>query len=435
MKLSFSAPQGLGGNLVPPADKSITHRLIMLAAVAAGESRVINPLETGDCLSTRRCLEELGVPIISFQAGGRPGLRISGRGLTGFREPPRALDAGNSGTTLRLLAGLVAGQPVRVVLGGDASLNSRPMLRIVEPLRAMGAEIRGAAVGRFAPLEFLPGTGTLAALNYRLPVASAQVKSALLFAGLRGASGSVLTGCIGSRDHTERLFTYLGLPLERDEQTLRIDPVASLPAFEVEVPGDFSSAAFFIAAALISGRELVVRGCGLNPTRLGFLRVLKRMGARLEVNVQSEYGGEPAGTIRVRPGDLEAVTVTAEEVPALIDEIPLLAVLGVFARGNSVVRGASELRIKESDRIQTVADMLGALGGRLAVYEDGFAVEGPQALTGGVIDSGGDHRIAMAGAVLAAGVRAPVTVDRFEAATVSFPDFVADYRRLGGRVQ
>jgi 3-phosphoshikimate 1-carboxyvinyltransferase len=434
MKLSFCAPRGLGGELSPPADKSITHRAIMLAAVAAGESRVINPLATGDCVSTRRCLEELGARITDFRAGPRPGLLISGQGLTGFREPARALDAGNSGTTLRLLAGLVAGLPIRVVLGGDHSLNSRPMLRIVEPLRAMGAEIRGPAGGGHAPLEFLPGSGSLKAADYCLPVASAQVKSALLFAGLRAASTSVLTGRLDSRDHTERMFSYLGLPLRRSDGALHLDPVPSLPAFELEVPGDFSSAAFFITAALISGRELWVRNCGLNPTRLGFLQVLRRMGARLTFSEESEAGGEPVGSIHVEPGDLTAVSVSAAEVPALIDEIPLLAVLGAFARGTSTVRGAAELRLKESDRIRAVADMLAALGGRVEMFEDGFAVEGPQALTGGLVDSGGDHRIAMAGAVLAAGVRAPVQVDRFEAAAVSFPDFTADFRRLGGRV-
>jgi 3-phosphoshikimate 1-carboxyvinyltransferase len=435
MKAIFSAPKGLGGECIPPADKSITHRVTLLAAVATGESRVINPLETGDCVSTRRCLEDLGVPVSAFPGGKRPGLRIRGLGLTGFREPAGKLNAGNSGTTLRLLAGLVAGLPIRVVLGGDGSLNSRPMLRIVEPLRDMGADIRGRSGGRYAPLEFMPGSGSLKAANYRLPVASAQVKSALLFAGLRAASASVLTGCIDSRDHTERLFASLGLPLHRDAGALRLDPVTSVPAFEIEVPGDFSSAAFFITGALISGRELIIRGCGLNPTRLGFLRVLREMGARISVRETSVSGGEPVGSIRVEPGELSALQVSEAEVPALIDEIPLLAVLSVFARGRSVVRGAAELRFKESDRIRAIADMLTALGGRVSVFEDGFAIEGPQTLQGGTIDSGGDHRIAMAGAILSAGVGTAVAVKHFEAAAVSYPDFVADFRRLGGRVE
>ena len=435
MKVIFSAPQGLGGDCVPPADKSITHRVILLAAVATGESRVINPLETGDCVSTRRCLEDLGVPVSAFPEGKRAGLRIRGLGLTGFQEPAGTLNAGNSGTTLRLLAGLVAGLPIRVVLGGDSSLNSRPMLRIVEPLRDMGADIRGPSGGRYAPLEFMPGSGSLQPANYRLPVASAQVKSALLFAGLRAASASVLMGCLDSRDHTERLYASLGLPLRRDAGALRLDPVASVPAFEIEVPGDFSSAAFFITGALISGRELIIRGCGLNPTRLGFLRVLREMGARISVRETSVSGGEPVGSIRVKPGELSALSVSAADVPALIDEIPLLAVLSVFARGKSVVHGAAELRFKESDRIRATADMLTALGGRVSVFEDGFAIEGPQTLQGGTIDSGGDHRIAMAGAILSAGVETAVAVDRFEAAAVSYPDFVADFRRLGGRVE
>jgi len=434
MEATFSAPRGLGGDLYPPADKSITHRALMLAAVAAGESRVFNPLSTGDCLATRRCLEDLGVRFAPLPPGGRPGLRIAGRGLTGLRGPAGALDAGNSGTTLRLLAGLIAGLPIRVVLGGDDSLNSRPMLRIVEPLRSMGADIRGASGGRYPPLEFLPGGGSLGPADYCLPVASAQVKSTLLFAGLRAASPSLLTGKIDSRDHTERLYHYLGLPLSREAGFLRLEPVDSIPPFELEVPGDFSSAAFFITGALISGQELTVRGCGLNPTRLGFLRVLERMGAQLEVRDEGESGGEPVGSIRVRPGALSAVTVTAEEVPALIDEIPLVAVLGAFARGVTAVCGAGELRYKESDRIRAVVDMLGALGGRAEPKEDGFSVDGPQVLSGGTVDSGGDHRIAMAGAILAAGAGTPVTVERFEAAAVSFPDFISDFRRLGGEV-
>jgi 3-phosphoshikimate 1-carboxyvinyltransferase len=355
--------------------------------------------------------------------------------LNGLAEPGAVLDAQNSGTTIRLLAGVLAGQPMHAVLSGDASLRARPMLRVVEPLRAMGARIEGRQGGRLAPLSLLAGTGTLRALRYDLPVPSAQVKSALLLAALRADGESSLGGALASRDHTERLLEFLGLPLRREADRLVVTPRPSLPAFELEVPGDPSSAAFFLAAALVSGRELEVTGCGLNPTRLGFVEVLRRMGARVEALAEAQSGGEPVGRLRLEPGRLTGTTVEAGEVPALIDEVPLLAVLGVFARGCTRVRGAGELKHKESDRLQAVRRLLAAVGGSVELADDGFAVEGPQALSSGIVDSGGDHRIAMAAAVLASGIPQGVEVRGFEAAAVSFPDFLATYRALGGRAE
>jgi 3-phosphoshikimate 1-carboxyvinyltransferase len=430
MNLRFSAPRGIGGVMHPPPDKSITHRALLLAAVADGESRVANPLATGDCLSTRACLRALGVEV--QEEPGGPAWRVRGRGLRGLAEPSEVLDAQNSGTTMRLACGLLAGLPLHAVLTGDASLRARPMLRVVEPLRAMGARIEGRDGGRLPPLSLLAGGGTLRALHFDLPVPSAQVKSALLLAALRADGESSLGGALDSRDHTERLLGFLGLPPVRQGGRLRIAPAPSLPAFELVVPGDPSSAAFFLVAALLSGRELEVRGCGLNPTRLGFARVLARMGARLEELPEGQSGGEPTGRLRLGPGELSGVTVEAGEVPALIDEIPLLAVLGAFARGRTVVRGAGELRHKESDRLQAIGRLLEAVGGRVELSDDGFAVEGPQPLRGGTVDPAGDHRIAMAAAVLGAGIAQGVVVRRFEAAAVSFPDFLATFRALGG---
>ena len=278
MTLRFSAPRGIGGVMTPPPDKSITHRALLLAAVAGGVSRIANPLATGDCLSTRACLRALGVEVEEDAGAGLD--RFAGRGLRGLAEPAEVLDAQNSGTTIRLLCGLLAGQPLHAVLSGDASLRARPMLRVVEPLRGMGARIEGRAGGRLAPLALLPGSGTLRALRYDLPVPSAQVKSALLLAALRADGESSLGGALDSRDHTERLLGFLGLSLGRTERAAcGSSRPSALPAFELEVPGDPSSAAFFLAAALVSGRELEVTGCGLNPTRLGFVRVLARMGA------------------------------------------------------------------------------------------------------------------------------------------------------------
>jgi len=434
MKAVFSAPRGIGGHFIPPADKSLTHRALMLASLAAGSSWIANPLDTGDCLSTRACLAALGVAIAESGRGSAKGLRVEGVGLRGFREPAGVLDAGNSGTTLRLLCGLLAGQALYAVASGDSSLLSRPMLRVVGPLRAMGARIEGRGGGRYAPLSFLPG-GELRPLSCELEVPSAQVKSALLLAALRASAPVRLAGRLDSRDHTERLFAYLGLPLRREGGALVMEPVKSIPPFEAEIPGDVSSAAFFVTAALICGRELWVRRCGLNPTRLGFIRFAGRMGARIEILEESSLAGEPAGSLHVLPADLNGVAVEEGEVPFLIDEIPLVAVLACFARGLTEVRGAGELRHKESDRIQAIAALIRALGGEITLFEDGFRLEGPQPLRGGAVDPAGDHRIAMAAAVLAAGLPGEVEVAGFDAARVSFPDFIAVFRQLGGEVR
>jgi len=441
MKLTFTAPRGLGGVMTPPPDKSITHRALMLAAVADGRSRVDNPLDTGDCRCTRDCLRGLGVAISEERsapaAGSQPALRliIEGRGLRGLAEPQAVLDAGNSGTTMRLLAGLLAGLPLFTLLSGDRSLCSRPMLRVVQPLRAMGADIRGREGGRLAPLAFLPGTGSLHGGGHVLPVASAQGKSALMFAALRADSPVSIAGAVSSRDHTERLFRHLGLPMALESGRLECAPARTVRALETSVPGDISSAAFFLAAALLAGRELEVRGCGLNPTRTGFLEVLRRMGAEVLLREEAVCGGEPVGSLRLCPGPQRAVEVRPEEVPLLIDEIPLVAVLGAAAEGQTRVLGAEELRHKESDRLQATARLLSAVGGRLELRADGFVVEGPQTLRPGLVDPQGDHRLAMAGAVLAARIPGGVTVDGFQAAEVSYPDFLATFRQLGGSAE
>jgi 3-phosphoshikimate 1-carboxyvinyltransferase len=433
MEATFHARRaGLGGAYAPPADKSITHRSLLFASVADGVSVVRRPLSTGDCRSTRGCLERLGVPMTEAADGT---LTIRGVGLRGFAEPAAALDAGNSGTTTRLLSGMMAGLPLFATLVGDASLSARPMARVVTPLCAMGARIEARAGGNLLPLCFLPGSGTLHPLAWDLPVASAQVKGALALAALRAEGPSRIGGRIDSRDHTERMLgTGLGLGVHIHDGALLVEPAARIPSFEIDVPGDVSSAAFFIAAALVSGRELIVRGCGLNPTRLGFLDVVRRMGAWVETQEDGTTLGEPWGTIRVTPGRLRGTTVAPEEVPDLIDEVPLIAVLGLFAEGVTEVRGAEELRHKESDRLAAVVVLASALGGRVEPLDGGFRVEGPQPLRGGVVDPGGDHRIAMAAAAAAAGTTAPVRVTDVDCARVSYPDFLSDYRALGGSV-
>jgi 3-phosphoshikimate 1-carboxyvinyltransferase len=430
MDPTFRAPRGLGGSLRPPPDKSITHRALMLAAVSSGRCRIRHPLATGDCVSTRLCLESLGADFLDVESG----IEANGVGLRGVREPRRILNAENSGTTTRLLCGLLAGQPHFIILTGDDSLTSRPMARVVEPLRKMGARIEGREGGRYAPLCFLPGGNELAPLDWSLPVPSAQVKSCLLFAGLRAIGPSRISGMTASRDHTERMLRHLGVRLDDDAGTLVIHPAAGLPGFDIDVPGDLSSAAFFLAAALISGRKLSLGGCGINPSRAGFLQVAGRMGATVTVRQETESLGEPSGTIELAPGDLRGTAVTAAEIPDLIDEIPLLAILGLLAHGVTEVRGAEELRFKESDRLAMIARMAESLGGKVMLHDDGFTVEGPQTLHAGVVDPRGDHRIAMAAAVAAAGVRGGVRVTGFDCARVSYPDFLRDFLSLGGEV-
>ena len=288
--------------------------------------------------------------------------------------------------------------------------------------------------GSFAPLCFLPGSGELTPISWRLPVPSAQVKSSLLLAALRAGGQCRIGGLIGSRDHTERMLRALGVRVEQADGELIACPVRDLPGFEMEVPGDISSAAFFLAAALISGRHLTVRGCGVNPTRSGLLEVMRRMGARLSAQEEKSSLGEPVGTITAEPGELRGTKVSAAEVPELIDEVPLLAVLGLFSRGTTEVRGAEELRFKESDRLEMIAGMAKSLGGKIEVFPDGFVIEGPQALHAGTVDPRGDHRIAMAAAVAAAGIPGGVKVTGFECARVSYPDFARDFAALGGEI-
>ncbi len=404
----------------------------MLAAISDGESRVTNPLETGDCVSTRKILEALGVEIRP-DAGG---LVVGGRGLRGFKEPSSILDAENSGTLMRLFSGLLAGLPMFAVMTGDGSLRRRPMGRVVEPLRRMGARIEGREGGKGAPLCFLPGRGGLSAIAYDLDVASAQVKSAIILAALRGDGITRIKEKAGSsRDHTERLLTSLGADVRALGKVIEVSPASSLPAFTFQVPGDVSSASFFLAAAAITGGTLEVGGCGINPTRLGFISALRRMGAAIEVVEESSCLGEPIGTIRLAPAELSAVEVEPSEIPDLIDEVPLIAVLALFCRGRTMVKGAGELRHKESDRLEALGKLVESLGGRIELFPDGFAVEGPQALHTGVVDSFMDHRIAMAAAVAGAAIPGGVRVTGVEAARVSYPDFVKDYRSLGGCVE
>ncbi|MDR7399491.1 MAG: 3-phosphoshikimate 1-carboxyvinyltransferase [Armatimonadota bacterium] len=422
-------PARLGGRFRPPGDKSVSHRAVLLGALASGVTVARNFLEAEDTLRSVGCVRALGVPV-ELEGGV---LRVHGRRR--WSQPGHVLDAGNSGTTIRLLCGLVSGQPVEAVLDGDESLRRRPMDRVVEPLRRMGADIQ-AKDGRFAPVRVRGGT--LRPARHELPVASAQVKSALLLAGLYAEGRTVVVEPAASRDHTERLLKAMGVQvrsraLDGGGVEAVVEGPARPEAVEVEVPGDFSSAAFFVAAAAAQpGAELVVEHVGLNPTRTGLLEVLRDMGAEVLVEDLREVAGEPVGTLLVRGKQLRGVRVGGGLIPRLIDEIPALAVAAAVAEGETVVRDAAELRVKESDRIRTVVRALQAVGVDAEELPDGMVVRGGRIL-GGEVDPEGDHRIAMAFAVAGLLSREGVKVVGTECAAVSFPQFERWLRVLAAR--
>jgi len=407
-----------------PPDKSISHRAALLGGIAAGTTRVDGFLRAEDCLSTLRCLRGLGVAV----EDAADHLVIRGGSL---REPEDVLDVGNSGTTIRLLAGILAGQPFHSVLTGDASIRSRPMDRVAEPLRRMGARVSGRNGGRLAPLAI--DGGGLRAIAYTTPVPSAQVKSAVLLAGLFAEGETAVREPAPSRDHTERMLGAFGVPVARDGLAARLRGPAALRGTTVRVPGDLSSAAYFlVAAALVPGSEVTVDGVGLNPTRTGVLDILRMMGARVEVRDTREEGGEPAGTVTVRAAPLHGATIGGDLIPRAIDELPVLTVAACLADGETVIRDAAELRVKESDRIAALAREMGRLGGRIEAQPDGLAVVGARRLRGGRVSSGGDHRIAMALAVAGLCADGPVTVEDPECIQTSFPEFEATLRRVTG---
>ena len=412
--------RGLRGAARVPADKSITHRGLILGAVATGESRLANPSPAGDCAATLACIQALGA-----QVDGGPGeWRIRGVGLRGLQEPADALDCCRSGTTMRLLAGLLAGQEGLFILRGDPQLHRRPMGRIVEPLRAMGAQATGRAGGKFPPLV-IQGAA-LRGTTHHLAVASAQVKSCLLLAGLLAEGTTTVHSPAPSRDHTERLLQAAGVPLREDGTTVAVEgPVEALAPLDLVVPGDFSSAAFLlVAACLVPGSEVVLQGVGLNPTRMGLLHVLRQMGASVEVHQGgASNAGEPVGDLLVRWSPLRGVEVGGEAIPALIDEVPILAVAATQAEGTTVVRDAADLRHKESDRIAATVQELRRLGARIEERPDGFVVEGPARLRGARVESHGDHRLALALAVAGLVAEGETVVEGFDRAADSFPGF------------
>jgi 3-phosphoshikimate 1-carboxyvinyltransferase len=409
---------GLRGEITVPGDKSISHRAVILGAIASGTTTVRGFLRAGDCLRTAEAFEKMGVTI--EQRGDA--LRIEGRGLRGLVEPADVLDLGNSGTGMRLLTGLLAGQTFFSVLTGDESLRRRPMRRVVDPLRQMGASIAGRNGGEFAPLAI---TGRpLSGIRYDLPVASAQVKSALLLAGLTAGGTTRLTEPSASRDHTERMLRAFGADPKVEGTAVSITPPGSLRACDLEIPGDPSSAAFLVVAALIvPGSEILIRNVGVNPTRTGFIDILLQMGADLRIENRREIGGEPAADLAVRSGALKGVTVDPALVPRAIDEFPALAVAAAFAEGETLIRGARELRVKESDRIAVMAAELRKIGAQAEELPDGLRIRGGAPIAGAVCDSRGDHRVAMAMAVAGLAASGETVVEDADCIETSFPGF------------
>ncbi len=427
MKSAFLDRRGkIAGCFIPPGDKSISHRAVMLGSLAEGSSVFTHFLEAGDCLHTLKAFESLGVEAVHQPGTGR--LRIEGRGLRSLTCPSGNLYLGNSGTSMRLLLGILAGQRFECTLSGDPSLSLRPMKRVVQPLKQMGAQIKGRDNGNFAPLMIRGGR--LRGIEFENVLASAQVKSAILFAGLYAESVTRITEPRPSRDHTEKLLIAAGAAFEQTGAGLMVRQTERLKPLSFEIPGDFSAAAFFIAAAaMIPGSDLTVENVGLNPLRTGMLDVLKRMGAVIEIHEKTGFP-EPCGMIHVSGARLRGTRITAHEIPGLIDELPAIMTVMALSEGESLISGAEELRVKETDRIMSLVGNLNVLGAQLQELPDGCLIRGVEQLQGGAVKSFGDHRTAMCMAVASLRCRGEIQIEDIECVATSFPDFFTEFERL-----
>jgi 3-phosphoshikimate 1-carboxyvinyltransferase len=416
------------GDITVPGDKSISHRALLFGALAEGETTITGFLESEDTEATAGCLRAMGVQVEMGET-----VRVQGVGLHGLRPPAEILWTGNSGTTTRLLMGILAGQPFAATLQGDASLAKRPMDRVAIPLRLMGAEVAGQGE-RCTPPISVHG-GHLRGIAYASPVASAQVKSAILLAGLYAEGETAVTEPQKSRDHTERMLRGFGVPVEEDGLNVRVRGGGRMTGRGIAVPGDISSAAFFlVAGAIMPGARVTVRGVGINPTRAGLLDVLRAMGARLTLSNERLEGGEPVADLTTEYGPLTGTPITGALIPRLIDELPVLAVAAAVAEGTTVIADAKELRVKESDRIATVSRFLRDMGAEVEEREDGMVIHGGHALHGAEVESHGDHRVAMSAAVAALAAGVENRIHGAESIATSFPSFTALMQELGAEI-
>lgn len=427
MEQRIRAASNLRGEVVPPGDKSISHRAVILNSVAGGRARLENFSPGGDTWSTVSCLRELGVEIVE-ESPGR--LTISGVGTAGLKEPRDVLDAGNSATTLRLLAGLLAAQPFLSIITGDESLRSRPMARLIHPLRLMGAEIWGRGGDSLAPLAIKGDK--LRGIDYRLPVASAQLKSAILIAALFARGDTIVEEPAPSRDHTERMLRAMGTKLESDGLKIMLAPKSTpLLPLDLHIAGDISSAAFWLAAGAIHpNAKIRVINTGINPTRMGIVEVLRDMGAKLGIERERIEGGEPVADLTVESSELVGRQIGGSLIPRLIDEIPLIAVAGCVARGTTIIRDAAELRVKETDRIRATVKELSRLGADIEELPDGMIIRGGKKLKGAECYSYYDHRLAMTLAIAALIAQGETVIHDAEVAAMSYPAFWRDLERL-----
>jgi len=426
MELVIEKINQLKGNISVPGDKSISHRSLILGSIAQGETRIYNFLNSLDCLQTFECMQSLGAEI---ELGEDNFIKIKGKGLYGLQEPKDMLEVGNSGTTIRLLAGLLSGQNFYSVLNGDNSIRKRPMKRVVQPLRLMGADIWGREDGQLAPLS-IKGS-LLNPLQYTLPVASAQVKSALLLAGLYAAGETIIKEPLPTRDHTERMLSIMQADIMISHQEIIIIGGKYLKGTDLFIPGDISSAAYFIAAAsILKDSQIVISQVGVNPTRTGIIKILKKMGAKINILNYQIKSNEPQADLEIEYSELKGIEIMPEEVPFLIDELPLIALVATQAQGKTIVSGAKELRVKETDRLKAIVSELKKMGANIKEKEDGFIVVGPSKLQGAACESYHDHRIAMSLAIAALLAEGKTVIKNSECIDISFPGFENTLQKL-----
>ena len=426
MELVLEKINKIKGNIFVPGDKSISHRSLILGSISRGETRIYNFLNSLDCLKTMECMQVLGVGIELDEDNS---VNIKGKGLYGLQEPKAILDVGNSGTTIRFLTGLLSGQNFYSVLNGDNSIRKRPMKRVVQPLRLMGADIWGREDGHFAPLS-IKGS-KLHSFQYTLPVASAQVKSALLLAGLYATGKTVISEPLSTRDHTERMLETMQADIKISPPEVKIKGGTELRSTDIFIPGDISSAAYFIAAAsILRDSQIIIKQVGVNPTRTGIIEILKKMGTKIDILDYQIKSNEPRADLKIEYSELKGIEIKEEMVPLLIDELPLIAVVATQAHGKTLVSGARELRVKESDRIKAIVSELKKMGADIEEEEDGFTVNGPTRLQGTVCESYNDHRIAMSLAVAALLAEGKTVIRNSECIDISFPGFEKTLRKL-----